>query len=98
MSIVNGKIIGSCYNKERGFTHLLTIETENFVTSFGGWRLEGEGCYRWINEIMNVLELYTMYDKDIIGKVIRVEFKDGHICAIGHPVKDKWLRPEELFY
>jgi hypothetical protein len=96
--IMNVTISASRWDRERGLTHVLILSGDGWGQGFGTYSLSGPACADWITKLMQVLDLYSMEDKDLIGKVIRVKkIPFGEILAIGHPIKDQWLDPKEFF-
>lgn len=47
----------------------------------------------FVEHLFKVTETHR-FDK-LVGKIIRVESKDGLIVRIGHPLKDIWFNPKE---
>jgi len=101
-TIINAKITSTRWDRERGLTHWISVEGDGWGCSFGGYHLKDAACYEWVMALMDALDLYEFDEKKLIGQIVRVELEgDGcagfQILAIGHPIKDKWLRPKEIF-
>lgn len=89
----------------------ISLKFDGTAQCFGGYVLGGSPfdetavCARhaeqaniaadFIGGVMAVAEVEKF--SQLVGKVIRVERETdmGPIIAIGHPVKDRWYRPEE---
>lgn len=96
MKIMNAKITGLRWDRERGLTQWIMLEGDKWNCSFGGFFLKGNAASTWVTTLMKILEYYAMSDNDVIGKIVRVKFSgEGRIgdkiIAIGHPYKDIWL-------
>ena len=96
--IDNAVVTKVSWDRERGLTHYISVSGDGWGCTFGGWYLGGPACYDWMIALMDVFDIYeNMTDEALIGKIIRVRMKDGKIAAIGHPYKNIWLDPKELF-
>lgn len=99
VEILNAVIKSVKWDRERGLTQWIMVEGDGWGCGFGGYHLGGEACYEWIIALMDALDIYEFDDKALVGKVIRVKSEGlgGGIIALGHPIKDKWICPKELF-
>ena len=95
----NGIIESMFFCTEKGLTHRTWIDFARGSCCFAGYELTGDMCFIWITSLMHILEVDTLDDETVIGKVVRVRHEGigGRIRAIGHPIKEIWMDPETLF-
>jgi hypothetical protein len=97
--ILNAKITAVKWENEHCLSHWIMVEGDGWGCGFGGYCLSGPACSMWLEALMDTLELYSFSDATLIGKIVRVESEGwgGQLTALGHPYKNKWMRPRELF-
>lgn len=95
--ILNAEITYVKWNRERGLTQWIGVSAEGWGCALGGYHLSEDCAYKWIMKLMDIFDLCEFCEKDIVGKIVRCKIENNRIIAIGHPFKNIWLDPKELF-
>jgi hypothetical protein len=106
--ILNAKIGSTMLGSEDHgiLTLFVNVEGDGWGQGFGGYALDGPWderqkirlpsaeCGRWINGILNALEI-ERWEK-LPGTIVRVKRGDTQVLeAIGHAYKDRWFYAKE---
>lgn len=114
IKIVNARIVKTMlgFEKEIGIcTWNITLETSNFYTTFGGYRIDtidrktGEICGEAFGltsllRMLQALEISTW--EELKDKYIRVQLEIDstgacRLVAVGHLMKDTWFNLREFY-
>lgn len=97
--VVNAKIRRTDLGFHDGYGSLrnswLHLEYGGAGQGFGGFVLGGPYTDAWVYGILDALECESW--EKLPGQLIRVRREKGLAVAIGHPLKDRWFTPKEVF-
>lgn len=94
----NAVITSVKWDRHNGLTQWLSLAGDGWDARIGGYNLSGIACGRWMEALLEVLELWYVEEKSLVGRNVRVMLDaEGKVRAIGHIIKDIWFRPDEKF-
>lgn len=94
----NAVITSIKWDRSNGLTQWLSLAGDGWDARIGGYNLSGVACGRWMEALLEVLELWFVEEKSLVGRNVRViTGTNGRVMAIGHIIKDLWFWPDDKF-